>query len=236
MAEVNDRETKLPLVVLDSMLPRQVWKLKVNNPLFSKLVRRRWADETPSFGMLGTARLAPTGERVNLRTGVQVDIIGKPVVDDEGIQLELRAGPPFTLVGEPDTAAEGWTEGRVKFLDLEDDGPLIASDRQSFERAALKATELSALADEWIDLARTRERQEGQIDTLLEDLGHIPTGVSDQAFWIGALINPLPALGVALEIRPALLTAQTPEDRVDVALRGIHRSIQFMKGEAPLVS
>jgi hypothetical protein len=207
MAEVNDNETKLPLVVLDSMLPRQVWKLQVNNPLFTKLVRSRWADETPFFGMLGTAHLARSGERVNLQTGVQVDIVGKPVVDAQGLQLELRAGSAFTLAGEIDTAAEGWTEGRVEFLDLQDDS--TALDRPSLARAELKAAALPSLAAEWIALARTRERQEGQIDTLLQDLGEIPTGVSDQAFWIGALVNPLPAMG-KLSFQPPFLAAPSP--------------------------
>ena len=32
MEEVQDRETKLPLVVLDAMLPRQVLKIQVHNP------------------------------------------------------------------------------------------------------------------------------------------------------------------------------------------------------------
>jgi hypothetical protein len=125
--------------------------------------------------MLGTARLANSGERVNLQTGVQVDMVGKPVANpDGGLLLELRAGSAFTLAGEIETAAEGWTEGRVEFLALDDDDS-TALDRPSLARATDKATQLPALSVEWIALARTRERAEGQIDTLLQDLGEIPT-------------------------------------------------------------
>jgi hypothetical protein len=39
---------------------------------------------------------------------------------------------------------------------------------------------------------------------------------------------------VALEVRPALLTAKTAEERVETALDGIFRSIKHMDGSAKL--
>merc|ERR1712003_523432 len=96
----------------------------------------------------------------------------------------------------------------------------------------------TSLVDRWIELAKEKERSPGQIDGILEDLGKIPPAdrPSDRAFWIGALINPLPAMGVALEIRPALLMAEKAEQRVEVALQGILRSIKYMDGSAGLLS
>ena len=47
----------------------------------------------------------------------------------------------------------------------------------------------------------------------------------DRALWVAALINPLPALGVALEIRPAALAASTALERVEVVKRGLQDSI-----------
>lgn len=225
MEEVNDRETKLPLVVLDAMLPRQVLKIRVNNPVFMDLVKTRVENETPWFGMLGMARIS-TGERIHLRDGVRVDIVGKPQVDDESsLLIQLRGAQLFRVEGEVDNAPQGWTEGRVAFkeeVEEEENEPSIIG----------KAKELSSMADEWISLARTHERQEGQIDQLLKDLGEIPPpeNASDRAMWIGALINPIPALGVALEIRPALLTARTTEERLNVAYDGMKRSIKHMNG------
>ena len=234
--QVSDRETKLPLVVLDSMLPRQVLKIRVDNPVFLQLVRTRLAQEEPFFGMTGLARLS-TGQQVHLKTGVRVDIVGKPVVDaDNGLKIELRANRLFRIVGEVDNAAEGgWTEARVEFLDSEDDESKIdfEKDRLGLARAMAKARRLPGLVSEWIDLARRRERFPGQVDRLLRDLGAMPPveEPSDRALWVGALINPIPALGVALEIRPSLLTARTPEQRVDAALAGIERSVQHMRGD-----
>lgn len=64
LEEVNDRETKLPLVVLISPLPRQVINIQVNdNPLFLDLVKSRIEEETPWFGMLGSVR-SETGRKV----------------------------------------------------------------------------------------------------------------------------------------------------------------------------
>ena len=117
MTQVTDRDTKLPLVVLDSMLPRQVMKIKVNNDLFINLIKSRLEEETPCIGILGIAKLS-TGEQVHLTNGVEVQIMGKPVMDETngGVLLELKAGRRFSLQGEIDTATQGWTEGRVQFL------------------------------------------------------------------------------------------------------------------------
>jgi Lon protease-like protein len=232
MDQVSDRATKLPLVVLDSMLPRQVLRINVNNPVFMDLVRSRLQDENPCFGMLGMARLQ-SGERVHLRSGVEVQIVGKPSVSDEGMQLELQGGRRFRIEGDVENAPRGWTEGRVKFLSSEheesDEGRCGG---MTLARAMFKARNISVLVNEWIVLARRNERLLGQIDQLLLDLGTLPPpeAPSECAYWVGALINPIPAMGVALEIRPSLLTAKTSEQRIDIALDGIEKSIKHMDG------
>ena len=80
------------------------------------------------------------------------------------------------------------------------------------------------------------ERHPGQIDQLLNDLVECPPPEepTERAFLVGALINPLPALGVALEIRPKLLTAVSAEERIDIARDGIYRSIRHMDGTAKM--
>eukprot|EP00545_Synedropsis_sp_CCMP1620_P001080 CAMPEP_0119005600 /NCGR_PEP_ID=MMETSP1176-20130426/1822_1 /TAXON_ID=265551 /ORGANISM="Synedropsis recta cf, Strain CCMP1620" /LENGTH=293 /DNA_ID=CAMNT_0006957431 /DNA_START=18 /DNA_END=896 /DNA_ORIENTATION=+ len=216
MDQVND--AKLPLVVLDAMLPRQVLKINVNNAVFMDLVKNRVEEESPFFGMLGMARLK-TGEQVHLRDGVVVDIIGKPKVDEDGLQIELRAGKRFRI-GEVQDAPQGWTEASIEYIEDDDDEEESATnelDRISLARAMAKARKIDDLVEEWIALARPKERAPGQIDAILSDLGEIPmlTSPTDRAFWVGALVNPIPAMGVALEIRPALLTAKTAEDRID---------------------
>ena len=186
--------------------------------------------------------------------------------EGKGVKMALRAtGRRFQVEeGSIETVGGegGYTQAKVKFLisaeeeeeeirnasRKDEEGNSGAYDRMSVARAIKKAEEFTipngnmpnnlSLVSRWIELAREKERSPGQIDALLEDLGEIPPASepSDRAFWIGALINPLPALGVALEIRPALLTARKAEQRVEVALDGIRRSIKYMDGSAQLVS
>merc|ERR1711957_492804 len=145
---------------------------------------------------------------------------------------EMTGGRRFVIDGDVEDVEGGWTEAKVRFLD-DDDKNVQGDDRISSARAISIAREFtspnmnmgcagSSLVERWIELAKERERQPGQIDELLDTLGEMPPTEepSDCAFWIGALINPLPAMGVAMEIRPALLTAETAEERVGVALDG----------------
>eukprot|EP00933_Yihiella_yeosuensis_P055306 TRINITY_DN5403_c0_g1_i1.p1 TRINITY_DN5403_c0_g1~~TRINITY_DN5403_c0_g1_i1.p1 ORF type:complete len:370 (+),score=59.85 TRINITY_DN5403_c0_g1_i1:57-1166(+) len=89
--------------------------------------------------------------------------------------------------------------------------------------------ELKPLVDEWISLVKSkdRERVEGHLDFVLSKLGPQPPSTKPWsfAFWLAGLINPLPPLGVALEIRPAVLSAQTPEDALDVVCEGLRKSV-----------
>mmetsp|Transcript_11680 Transcript_11680/g.28084 ORF Transcript_11680/g.28084 Transcript_11680/m.28084 type:complete len:305 (+) Transcript_11680:30-944(+) len=245
--EVEDRESKMALVVLDSMLPRQVLKIQVKNDLLKALVKECLENEKPFFGMLGLARIS-TGQQVHLKNGVEVEIIGKPEFDDDGMKLELKAGRRFSILGEVDNAGVGWTEARVEFLDSHDqeEEEVSGEDRFGVARAIAKAESLTSpnmnmpdnlsLVDRWIQLAKENERSPGQIERLLEELGEIPAPhePSERAFWVGALINPIPAMGVAMEIRPQLLIAKTAETRVQHALDGILKSIKHMDGSAKM--
>jgi hypothetical protein len=247
MKEVQEQENKLPLVVLDTMLPRQVMKIQVNNPLLSDLIKTQVKKEKPYFGMLGMAKLA-TGQMVHLTTGVEVELMEKPVFLNEGVQLELKAGRRFKISGEVEDSKQGWTEARVEYFNsaVDEERETQGKDRLAVSRAIMKAKELSSpngnmkgnlsLIDRWIELARENERQPGQIDQLLNDLGECPPPEepTDRAFWVGALINPLPALGVAMEIRPKLLTAVSAEERIDIARDGIYRSIRHMDGTSKM--
>lgn len=98
------------------------------------------------------------------------------------------------------------------------------------------AAALAALVEEWKELVATGrwERFRGQLGRNLADLGPMPTatnmdGVVERSLWVGALINPLPGLGVAMEVRPLLLAAgDSPHEMVQIATEGIRGSIAHM--------
>lgn len=124
-----------------------------------------------------------------------------------------------------------------------------------------KAQSLIPLVKEWCDLASdmktyenskvtaTTRVQQGQPfmsvqpDILLErvkrDLGEMPQlnhqgSIYDFVFWVAALINPLPCLGVSLEIRGKLLEAYSLEEKLTILEFGLQRSLQNLRGERPL--
>ena len=305
LTQVSDQETKMPIVALDPIVPRQVMKIEVVNDIpFLELIKTRITQEKPTFGMVGMATLATTGQTLPLQNGVEVEIVGKPQAvlaqdntkdkdttsnndgrDDtnvsssslgNGLRLELKAKRRFRITGEFSTSPYGWSEARVRFLDSQqeereeessynhppsvrtlddndsspqeddDDDDDTVVDRMSLARAMSRAREFTSpnmqyggqsLVDRWIELARQHEHTPGQIDQLLKDIGPIPSedeSPSERAFWIGALINPLPGMGVAMEIRPQLLMARTAEERVLVARQGLLGSIKHMDGTEPL--
>jgi hypothetical protein len=121
-----------------------------------------------------------------------------------------------------------------------------------------KAESLIPLIDEWYELASTMETyknadvtatsriQSGRpglyvdplklLERVLADLGSRPpvSQPTALAFWAAALINPLPALGVSLEIRGRILEAPNVKRRLEILELGLVRSIQNLKGERPL--
>ena len=80
-----------------------------------------------------------------------------------------------------------------------------------------------------------RERFSGQIDAALSDLGRIPPAdkPNSRALWVAGLINPVPALGLAIEVRSEALMAIDAESRlraVEVALSDSIRRLQRIEG------
>ena len=243
MTEVQESDQRLPLIVLDAMLPGQVLNITIKNPLLKTLLKTRWQEETPSLGMVGYARLQD-GRQVTLSSGVEVEVLGTPIVTDDGsLKLSLKGARRFRVQEDTvETTEQGWTEATVQYLNatLDDHAEESDSDPMSIARAMQMAREFTdpnfslseskSLVDMWLTLARKHERRPHQIDNILNDLGPAPSwkNPTDCAFWVAALINPIPALG-ALEVRPKMLLAKTAKARTQIALDGIWNSIQQME-------
>ena len=250
MAQVQDSDNTLPIVVLDAMLPRQVLKIEVENEIFQSLVKHCIERERPLFGMIGTTTLAGNGQTWPLQNGVEVEIVDPPSVvegtgsgsDEDGngsntaLRVKLCAGRRFRIQeNQLNTNPAGWTEAKVQFLNVETE----EEEEESMDTARLVAKQLasSGLIDQWIELARKKEHFEGQVDQLLEDLGEMPSPSEDPAdfaMWVGALINPLPGMGVAMEIRPQLLMARSAQERIGTVYSAIEASSHHMDGTKPL--
>ena len=95
------------------------------------------------------------------------------------------------------------------------------------------AEDLEPLVDEWYGLVRLGEweRIPGQLELIKSHIGELPprNEPARRATWVASLINPIPALGVAYEIRPALLMARDTLTMLTVATEGIRLSIERLR-------
>ena len=145
-----------------------------------------------------------------------------------------------------------WSLVDIQCADLDDPNKVVD------DATLQKAESLTPLIDEWYELASTiqtydntdvtatRRIQSGRpglyvdplklLERVLADLGPRPpvSQPTALAFWAAALINPLPALGVSLEIRGRILEAPSVQRRLEILELGLVRSIQNLKGERPL--
>ena len=71
------------------------------------------------------------------------------------------------------------------------------------------------------------------MELIKSHLGEFPDvkSFAKRAVWVCSYINPIPSLGVAYEIRPALLMAPTVGDMLRIAKAGLELSITKMSNE-----
>jgi Lon protease-like protein len=119
-------------------------------------------------------------------------------------------------------------------------------DSNHYVKVLKMAQKLEPLVEEWKSLviAEGWQRYHGQLAQTLSTIGPMPNaqdlaGAVDRALWVGALINPLPGLGVAPEIRPHILEASfSTEDNyiplMQIVTHGIQQSIDYLTPNAVL--
>ena len=237
--ELKARQLELPIVVLDATLPNQRLAISTSDQAFREMVEfcgvkaveeagDEQFDDTRHgrFGIVGVDR--QTGNAFPF--GVEA-IILKASVASETCSVELKGGRRFTVDETQDEAPAGAVQPRKVTLapDLDEDD----------EAAAVAAAErLPSLVEQWEKLVVEggHERQPDHLGLVRGHLGPMPTPdrPTELALWVGAYVNPLPALGVALEIRPLLLRASTAKERVDAAVAGIASSIAHLDGSRRL--
>jgi hypothetical protein len=150
-----------------------------------------------------------------------------------------------------------WTNCWVE-VNLELSEHHVDNGKDSGDIAAL-VERLPSMVDEWVSLASDLSTYENTnvtastritvgspglwvepqklVQRVMRQLGPRPSPQDDPTtfcFWVAALINPLPVLGVSLEIRGRLLEAPTVKKRFEVVETGLKRSIDNLKGTKPL--
>lgn len=252
METIRAREASLDvlrILVLDASVPKQVLPLQFDgdNPARELNAGTRLGEDVElgdAFGMLGQA---PSNGQI-LPNGVEV-VVTRLMTKPSGETLvELTASRRFKIIGSPfeDENRGGAPSARVVWIDESEgageqmvqdstttsDGETVDPSSCDDEAKAL-AMELPGLVDEWraLVVSRKRERQPDQLKLIMSHLGPMPSidRPAELACWVAGLINPIPALGVAYEIRPALLISPTVGDMIRVSHRGISLSIENLR-------
>lgn len=246
----TSKANELPLFYLDPMLPRQQMQLNIFEPRYILMVTR-CLEGSRRFGMVGGPRYGVVGDT---KHGVEVEITESEVQRPSGrILIRIQARRRFVMEGDTERL-DGYSVANVRWLDLPTSpvslNTAVAGEedeedeaQNSEEQIVKLAKDLEPLVNDWKSkvVSGRWQRYGGQLASILQDIGPMPevedcASAVDRALWIGALINPLPGLGVALEIRPDLLAnAQNPRVCLDVATAGIRRSIENMTPDPTIV-
>ena len=177
-----------------------------------------------------------------------------------GFDLEKFVDVPEEAASDKDASSQQ-TDNDLKYTDwstVELDCALVDNDNDENDVLQL-AEAILPLLDQWrelvtrtstydnVDVVATARVMRGQpglrvdpaalIRNVLRDLGEQPP-VEDPtalALWGAALVNPLPPLGVAPEIRGRVLEAPNAMRRLQILEWGIKRSIGNLEGTAPLL-
>ena len=237
VAATQNDESTITCLLMDSMVPRQRIDLQFGPPVSGMIGELR-----ESGGRLGVLGMDQRTGKI-LRHGVEARIEHcSAFLASQGYysshttrrangftarDVTLVSGRRFEVLDPADD--EQWPPdspfftARVRWLTCE----------KGTAASILRAEEIAPLVTEWISLVREtkRERAEGQLDQLLGDLGGTPDAedAEDLAFWVAALVNPLPALGVSREIRPKVLESEDALKRVEWAHAALTDSIARMK-------
>lgn len=208
---------ELPLFVLDAMLPLQRLHLNVFEPRYCALVRRALASGR-RFGMVGFDR-----EMSFLKQGVEVVIEDCMQAPNGHFQVRIVGTRIFQCL-EASQHPDGYYLATVSFPSLELSERMERSDALEEELQQM----LKDLQD-WQALVRLERPQ--QLDAILRDLGPRPpaTQLGALMLWLAALLNPLPPLGLAPELRPQVLAAPDAAARLAAVRQGLENSLAHLR-------
>lgn len=153
--------------------------------------------------------------------------------ENDNIYIAVKGDRRFQVQGEPwldDT--ESYYLAEIEFIESREE---VLSDEEKVEATKL-SNALPELVNRWLGwVIQTGKSTEAEMDVRMKAIGPIPDEIGERAMWTAALINPLPPLGVCLEIRPAMLACKNDLDRVKLAVAAIRSSIDHLSGKRRLL-
>jgi hypothetical protein len=261
LQRLESRRMVVPIMILDAMLPRQTLRFASDDPKFRDMVdyclkhqhqrkeevgeRDEQDDDNEESdydarlhsGLVGMIGLNPhTGRPIS--RGVSVPVTRETVSIDEDsnenvvITLKATGHRRMEVQGKP------WLHESGSFyladVELVDDRTELLTDEQRAQVKELSKT-LPKKLREWVEcVIEAGATDQAGMEAYVRDLGPMPKNPTDRAFWVAALVNPLPSLRVCLEIRPAMLSCSNDLERMVLACQALQSSIDHLSGKRRL--
>eukprot|EP00545_Synedropsis_sp_CCMP1620_P007767 CAMPEP_0119009924 /NCGR_PEP_ID=MMETSP1176-20130426/4682_1 /TAXON_ID=265551 /ORGANISM="Synedropsis recta cf, Strain CCMP1620" /LENGTH=224 /DNA_ID=CAMNT_0006962509 /DNA_START=392 /DNA_END=1066 /DNA_ORIENTATION=- len=223
-------------MVLDAMLPGQRLEFSLRDQRFRVLAKHLLLLEETDEASLGMVGFDPaTGDPLNV--GVTVKIL-KLEIDDtnNSCTLGIEADAMFQVQNEPQMDdTESYYTVDVEMVEGRTERDLTVDEQVEAQGLHDKIPDL---IQEWLALLyqtgrATPENMEPRYP-FLNSNGMPEDDIGARAVWAAALVNPIPSLGVCLEIRPSMLICQNDLERVRLAHASIAASIDHVSGKQRL--
>jgi hypothetical protein len=232
MSDLKSRNLQMPIMILDAMLPLQTLTFQSSDPKFNRLVTY-CLEEVPGteMGMLG---MNPhTGQPLSF--GVTMKLKEENIkIDTDSVTITVTAERRMEVQGEP------WLDESESFyladIEIVEDREESMSGEQRKEAERLSKT-IPDSVKEWVQcVLKAEAADDAGMKSRMADLGAMPDedDMTERALWTAALINPLPSLGVCLEIRPAMLACGNDYDRMVLVCQALQSSMDHLSGKQRL--
>jgi len=199
--------SRLPLFVLEPLLPRQSMRLHVFEPRYRNLVSYCLSNDM-RFGMIGPHTMF----------GVEVVITQYNPAYDGTSHIVIQARKRFELQ-DRSIHEQGYPEGLA--TDVEEI-PGGTPEELSEIREAI-TVEMTA----WLKACKYR-RGETRVNSMLAQLGQAPEDMEEFSLWVVAALNPYPYMGVCREIRVQALAMKNTKERLEFVLKTMKDSTRML--------
>ena len=225
LRKLRERHKTIPIIILDAMLPGQVLEFGSNDPKFKRMLDHVVQTDDETFGMIGFN--PHTGKPLTIGVTLQI----QQVKQTNGIWLVSVKGDRRLEV-----QCKPWLDDTNSFyiahVELVDTREEVSLDNEQIKHAERMYRDIPKLVSQWMErVFESGKTDRDGMNRRLKDIGEMPQQLRDRAIWTAALLNPLPALGVCFEIRPAMLACKNDYDRINLAWAGLHSSIDHLSGK-----
>jgi ATP-dependent protease La (LON) substrate-binding domain len=221
LQSLQRRQVKLPIMMLDTLLPQQVVTVRSSDPTFSQLLKFAMSNSAGRVAVMGMHPVS--GNALSYGVVAKVDVL--PHIDGNAesgsTTVALTALHRIHVSGHVTVQnQQGFSVADCEILN--DDMERSQGDIDM--KAPQLAARLTKLIEQWIDSAASvgatvREFSPGfslNKEVTSKDWSLL-------AFYTATILQPIPATATAanIDIRPAMITAQTAYERLLLAVTAL---------------